>query len=36
MQVDFDHTIDYNDNGGDDGGFGNENEGGLGKGSRKP
>ena len=24
MQVDFNHTIDSNDNGGDDGGFGKE------------
>ena len=27
MQVDFDHIIDYNDNGGNNGGFGEGNEG---------
>ena len=35
MQMDFDHTIASNDNGGYEGWFGEENEGVLWKGSRK-
>ena len=35
VQVDFDHTIEANDNDGDDGGFGEENGGVFWKGSCK-